>query len=95
MNNETLETLQDRLKSMPRGHWLFLNPPNYMHLMAGTRKAGIRKNGLIQLEYQDGLQESRKANKSILQTPVDDLTLFMLVSYVQDARLHGNEPTHP
>ena len=80
-------TVKERLKLLPPKHLLFINPPNFLHLMAGTRKAAIHKNRTIEIEYIDGTRETGKANQSILDTMDNDLSLFALVSCVQAYRI--------
>lgn len=82
-----MESIAQRLKTLPRGHWLLINAPIIEHRLTGTTRAGIKKNRTIQIEYKDGTRESvRDTDKFLDRMDADSPDLFKLVRYVQSKR---------
>lgn len=79
--------MKNKLATLKDGHWLLIVAPTIEHMMTGTRRVGVMKDGTIMVEYEDGTIEERKAVDSLLGTmDADSPSLFALVGYVQDGR---------
>jgi len=82
-----METIKDRLAKLENGHWLLIVASNIEHLITGTTRVGVMKDGTIKVEYADGKIEERKSNEALIGTmDADNPSLFKLVGYVQDGR---------
>jgi len=82
-----MQTIKERLATLENGHWLLIAAPTIEHMMTGTSRVGVMKDGTVRVEYEDGTIEERKAGDAILGTmDADAPSLFALVGYVQDGR---------
>lgn len=79
-------TVGKRLSMMKEGTWLMLGPPRIQQIMTGVVRAGISREGVVALTYEDGTLEERPACEALLALKVEDVTLLGLVSYVQAGR---------
>ena len=79
-----MKTLKEVLKEMPDGHWLFINAPNIKYTMTGTKRAGIKSDGTICIQYTDGELQEKPCNGTILEMDAENIDLLKLVSYVQE-----------
>jgi len=82
-----MQTIKERLTTLEDGHWLLIGAPIIEHIMTGTTRVGVMKDGTIKVVYEDGKIEERKGNDALLGTmDADCPSLFALVEYVQDGR---------
>ena len=82
-----MQTIKERLATLKDGHWLLIAAPNIEHMMTGTTRVGVMKDGTVKVAYEDGKIEERKGNDALLGTmDADNPSLFALVEYVQDGR---------
>ncbi len=80
-------TLRERLATMDDGHWLLISAPKIEHMLTGTSRVGVTKGGVVCIEYEDGTIEERPGSGAILDgMDADNLSIFILVQYVQDGR---------
>ena len=81
------QTIKERLATLEDGHWLLIVAPTIEHMMTGTARVGVMKDGTVKVAYEDGTIEERKAGDALLGTmDADAPSLFALVGYVQDGR---------
>ena len=87
-----LATLQAEIDGMAEGQYLMIVGTVIDHMMTGTRKVGIERDGTIKVMYTDGIIESRAADQSILQThPRMPGMVIKLVGFVQANRATGQD----
>ena len=69
------------------GGWIIATPKQITEqLMTGAVKAGVRSDGLVKVQYEDGETEERMATAELLATKLDKINLMALVGFVQDGR---------
>lgn len=82
-----MQTIKERLTTLEDGHWLLIVAPPIEHIMTGTSRVGVMKDGTIKIAYEDGTIEERRGTDALLGTmDADKPSLFALVGYVQDGR---------
>jgi hypothetical protein len=82
-----VQTIKERLATMDDGHWLLIAAPTIEHMITGTSRVGVMKDGTVKVAYEDGTIEERRGNDALLGTmDADNPSLFALVDYVQDGR---------
>ncbi len=82
-----MQTIKEKLVSLEAGHWLLISAPTIEHMMTGTTRVGVMKDGTVKVVYEDGTIEERRGNDALLGTmDADNPSLFALVAYVQDGR---------
>ena len=81
-----MQTIKERLATLDDGHWLLIVATNIEHMMTGTTRVGVMKDGTIKVAYIGGKIEEREGNGAMLSMYADDPSLFALVEYVQDGR---------
>jgi len=82
-----MQTIRERLATLEDGHWLLIVAPTIEHMMTGTSRVGVTKDGTVKVAYEDGTIEKRRGNDALLGTmDADNPSLFALVGYVQDGR---------
>lgn len=85
-----MQTIKERLATLEDGHWLLIVAPNIEHMITGTTRVGVMKDGTVKVAYEDGTIEERKAGDALLGTmDADAPSLFALVGHVQDGRATG------
>ena len=81
-----MTTLREALAAVPEGQVVVFNAPKIEHIMAGVADVRISRAGVVHLFYEDDWGECAPASDKILDTEVEELRLFDLVSWVQDRR---------
>ena len=82
-----MQTIKERLATLEDGHWLLIAAPTIEHMMTGTTRVGVMKDGMVRAAYEDGKIEERKGNDALLGAmDADNPSLFALVGYVQSGR---------
>jgi len=82
-----VQTIKERLATLEDGHWLLIVAPTIEHMMTGTTRVGVMKDGTVKVAYEDGTIEERRDGDALLGTmDADAPSLFALVGYVQDGR---------
>lgn len=82
-----MQTIKERLATLEDGQLLLIAAPTIEHMMTGTSRVGVMKDGTVKVTYEDGTIDERKAVDALLCTiDADAPSLFALVGYVQDGR---------
>jgi hypothetical protein len=82
-----MQTITERLATIPEGHWLLISAPRIEHMLTGASRVGIMRDRTIKISYEDGTLEERKGSEALLGTmDADNPSLFALVGFVQDGR---------
>jgi hypothetical protein len=79
-------TLKEKLKRLEPGRHLLIVSPVIEHIMTGTQKVGVERDGTVECMYSDGSVETRMGNDAILGMDADELSVLELVSYIQEGR---------
>jgi len=79
-----METIKERLDKMEDGHWLLIMASQTDHMICGTQKVGVMKDGVVKVMYEDGTVEERKSDEAMISAmDADNPSLLTLVSFVQ------------
>lgn len=82
-----MQSISERLQTIEEGHWLLICAPRVEHMITGTTKVGILRDGLVKVVYEDGKQEERQGTPELLNAmDADNPSVIKLVSFVQDGR---------
>jgi hypothetical protein len=82
-----MQTIKERLATLEDGHCLLIVAPTIEHMMTGTARVVVMKDGTVKAAYEDGTIEERRGNDALLGTmDADNPSLFALVGYIQDGR---------
>jgi len=61
-------TIKERLATLEDGHWILIAAPTIEHMMTGTTRVGVMKDGTVKVEYEDGTIKERLGNDALLGT---------------------------
>ena len=82
-----MQTMTDRLATLKDGELLLINAPAIEHMIAGTERASVTKDGIITVRYANGTVETRKGSPALLCTmDADNPCMMALIGHVQEGR---------
>lgn len=79
-------TTSDAISKLQPGECYILNAPMVQMVLTGVADARISHDGILRLIYEDGTEERGRASQKILDTDMDDHSMFEWVGCVQAQR---------
>lgn len=79
-------TTAESIGKLQPGACYILSAPKVQMILTGVADARISHDGRIRLTYEDGTVELGRASQKILDTDMDDHSLFEWVTCVQEQR---------